>query len=87
MQTTEALYNDIWEQLKAKGTCKIAAHPALHARIIHAVINKKYYDAVYKFELAEKNKKSKITYSKSANQIKFSLTVTLNFKSLTTGDI
>lgn len=87
MATTETLYTDIWNMLKAKGTCKVAAHPALHARIIHAVINKKYYDAVYKFELAERKRRSKISYKKSASQLQLTLTEHVCIKLLTEGDI
>ena len=81
------LYDDIWLALKQKGTCKVAVHPALQARVIHAVINKKYYDATYKFELAERNKRSKITYKKTTTGISFTLTEYLNFSSLNHGDI
>ena len=81
------LYTDIWEALKRTGKCNIAAHPALHSRIIHAVINKKYYDAVYKFQLAESKKTSKLLYTKTKTQIKFILTERTDLTSITDEDI
>lgn len=81
------LYNDIWDSLKRTGKCNIAAHPALHKRIIHAVINKKYYDSVYKFQLAESKKTSKLSYTRTKSQVKFVLTERLDLPSLTTEDI
>lgn len=67
------LYNDIWDILKSKGKCKVAAHPALHSRIIHAVVNKKYYDTGYKFELSEKLEHAILYYTKGKNHIEFRL--------------
>lgn len=84
---SEPLYSDIWEALKKRGTCKVAVHPALQDRVIHAVINKKYYDSMYKFSLAERNRRSKITYTKAKNQVVFTLTEYVKFSSLTSGDI
>lgn len=85
--SSEPLYNDIWKHIKAKHGCKIAAHPALHKRIIHAVINKKYYDFSYKMDLQEKKKSSKLTYIRTASQIIFKLTIYTQLGDITEGDI
>lgn len=87
MAQPTTLYNDIWLALKQRGTCKVAVHPALQDRVIHAVINKKYYDAPYKFELAERSKRSKLSYRKSKSAIEFTLKETTNLKSISIGDI
>jgi hypothetical protein len=81
------LYDDIWEHIKKHHKCKVAAHPALHKRIVHAVINKKYYDLTNKFELLESKKHTKLLYVCELNQITFKLQVYDDFKRLTSGDI
>jgi hypothetical protein len=84
---SEPLYSDIWNHIKVKGTCKIAANAVLHARIIHAVINKKYYDSAYKLEMAENKKISKLFYKKEINCISFRLEIRNDLKNYTTEDI
>ena len=81
------LYDDIWNRIKLTGKCKIAAHPALHSRIIHAVINKKYYDLNNKLELAEAKKYTKLVYVISVNQIVFHLNTYHLFGLITHDDI
>ena len=78
----DPLYNDIWEILKKRGKCKVAAHRALHKRIIHAVINKKYYDSVFKLELGLKHTEAKMYYDCDANSITFILTYRVAMRSL-----
>lgn len=87
MTAKPPMYNDIWEQLKRNKTVRVAVHSALHRRIIHAVINKKYYDTGYKFRLAEQSKIGKITYKCSSNLITFTLTETWNFKSMSVNQL
>lgn len=67
------MYTDIWNILKTKGKCKVAAHSAMHRRIIHAVVNKKYYDAVYKFEMSERMTRVILVYSTGHSHILFQL--------------
>lgn len=43
-------YQPIWIQLKKSGSCKLSAHPALHARIRKAVTKEKWMDMAYKIE-------------------------------------
>ena len=74
-KVSEALYLDIWKALKANRKCKVACHYALHARVIHAVINKKYYDDAFKLEQAEANLWSKLTYICGSSHIDFKLTM------------
>lgn len=80
-------YTDIWEHIKLKGKCKVAAHPALHARIVHAVINKKYYDEAYKLQLIESRRKCKLLYSKATSSITFTLVYYDDLNNLSIGDI
>jgi hypothetical protein len=82
-----AKYLDIWEALKKHKICVVAVNPALHERIIHAVINKKYYDEGYKLVLLEKGKRSKLTYKCTKTQIHFTLTESVNFRNLTVEEI
>ena len=84
---SEPLYNNIWDHIKKNGKCKIAAHPAFHSRIVHAVVNKKYYDDGYRLHLTETNTYSKLVYVKGTNFIMFSLVVYDNFRNLKAGDI
>lgn len=70
---TNPLYSDIWNVLKTKGKCKVAAHPALHRRIIHAVVNKKYYDTAFKFEMTERMTRVIMVYTLGHNYICFEL--------------
>lgn len=81
------LYNDIWTVLKQRGECKVAARPDLHKRIIHAVINKKYYDTGYKFLLAEEKKTAKLFYTRTNTCIEFKLVTYVNLRKLNDGDI
>lgn len=81
------LYDDIWSHIKKHGKCKIAAHPALHKRIIHAVINKKYYDLSNKLELAESKRFTKLVYTRTTNQIIFNLITYHEWNMLTTEDL
>lgn len=82
-----ALYDDIWKQLKLNGKCKIAARNDLHRRIIHAVINKKYYDNGFKLLLLEEKRTAKLQYKRSVNCIEFTLQYYTNLNSIDTGDI
>lgn len=69
----KSMYVDIWNRLKLHGTCRVAAHHALHKRIVHAVVNKKYYDTAHKMLLEEKSTYCKLLYKKTTNTIEFRL--------------
>ena len=75
-------YQDIWEALKATGTCSIAAPRPLHARILKAVVKEKYNDLGYKVLLAETSQKATVTHVRNGSTIRFILT-----KSIGTEDI
>ena len=68
-------YTPIWNKLKTEGTCKIAAHPAVHARIVKAVKKRKNEDTGYKFLLSEDNKVARLSFEAHASEIIFHLTV------------
>lgn len=87
MATNNPKYDDIWNYLKTHHKCKVAAHPALHRRIIHAVINKKYYDLTEKLANLEAKKYTKLMYTREKNQIIFKLVTYHNFNTLTDKDI
>ena len=84
---TNRLYLDIWNTLKARGSCRIACHSSLHRRVIHAVINMKYYDVANKFQLNEIGRKSRLSYKCTKTSIEFSLTQSLCSKSLTLTEV
>jgi hypothetical protein len=77
------MYDDIWSKLKAKGTCSVAAHPVFQRRVIHAVINKKYYDEGFKLMLLEKHQTCKLSYVRTASKIVFTLTTHIHYATLT----
>lgn len=68
-------YEPIWIDLKKKKFVRIAAHPALHRRIIKAVIKEKDMDIGFKFELSEVRQKAKLGYRKVHSEIQFFLQV------------
>ena len=81
------MYDDIWEKLKLHKKCSVAAHPAFQRRIIHAVINKKYYDEGYKLQLLEKHMTCKLSYIKTSSKIVFTLTMHIKYANLTTEEL
>lgn len=67
-------YQAIWEALKAKGECSVAAHTALHPRIIKAVIKEKYNDLGWKILMEDRQIPwNKISYSRENSLIRFRL--------------
>ena len=83
----DALYVDIWERLKLHRKCRVAVCTALQRRIIHAVVNKKYYDLAYKLQLAESKQFAKIVYVTTKNEIHFTLLIHNRVNQLTEDDI
>lgn len=64
-------YAPIWDALKSNGVCKVAAHIALHPRIIKAVINVKFRDEGYRLKMSEKRLRIKMWYSRDHSMIRF----------------
>lgn len=73
--SSSSRYTPIWNKLKLDGTCKIAAHPALHARIVKAVKKRKNEDLAFKFSISESQKVSRLTFKATASEIIFYLKV------------
>ena len=77
-------YAPIWERIKLLGSCTIAVHPSLHARVKKAVCKEKNADIGYKLlwgEVSDKLPELCITHdSKNRQLITFTLIkpVTLN---------
>jgi len=68
-------YEPIWNALKTPldYTASIAADPALHARIIKAVIKEKYMDKGWALLQLEDGKKYKLEYSSEGKLLNFYL--------------
>ena len=43
-------YQSIWVKIKTSGSCIIAAHPSLHARVKKALTKEKWKDVSYKVQ-------------------------------------
>lgn len=70
-----SMYDSAWNELKTKQTCSLVVNRHLHARIIKAVIKRKWLDIAYKVSIEPKI--SHLTYQKSGNTITFHLSVVL----------
>lgn len=62
-------YEAAWKKLKEKNIIKIAAHPAVHARILKAVIKEKDMDVVYKMQMAEDCKRAIISHRHNSGEL------------------
>lgn len=69
-------YAMIWNKIKKEGNCSIAAKRELHLRIIKAVIQEKYRDLGFKYELSERDKKSRLAYCSDGAKVTFTLHIT-----------
>ena len=67
-------YIPIWNQLKAKKTCRITAPIQYHKTIVKMVKNKRDDDVGYRFELAERGLTHVIKTKVIGTVITFSLT-------------
>lgn len=70
-------YQPIWQVLKDKSICEVAAHTNLHRRIIKAVIKEKYNDLKFKLFLADKGKRAILEHTKKHNVITFTLVISI----------
>lgn len=75
-------YQPIWEQIKQKGSCKVAVPKPLHRRVIRGVIKEKDEDIAFKFLAAEKWAWNKLQYEIQGSQITFVLTHSLTLEDL-----
>ncbi len=66
-------YEPIWEQIKQDLTASLVVDPALHARIIKAVIKEKDMDVGFKQLQLEKGKKDKLRIEDRGKLITFYL--------------
>ncbi len=68
-------YMSIWNELKAKKYCRMAAPPVLHARIIKAVQKRRDKDIAYRFELNERHEKIRMAFSSKGNILEIRMIV------------
>ena len=75
-------YQPIWEQLKLHSTVSLSATPALHKRIIKAVIKEKLKDLGYKLICAESGTIKKLAYTTNGKLITFNLEIDRSIRNL-----
>lgn len=83
-------YQVIWNALKKDKHCTITVHPALHARVIKAVIKEKDMDVGYKLTALPDDERCyimKIAYIREGARIKFFLRKVLNLARITGKDL
>lgn len=80
-------YIPIWDALKSKGVCRVACNAGAQRRLIHGIVNVKYYDLAYKLELSSKGKKARLSYTRTSGTVEFHITLSICSKSLTISDI
>ena len=68
------VYYPIWDAIKKNYTAKLSADPAMHRRIIKAVIKEKDKDISFKQTSRRLGLKHKLDYSISDDVITFTLT-------------
>lgn len=68
-------YQPIWEAIRdnPSNTTKLAADPAMHDRIIKAVIKEKHLDKGWALLMLEDKRKYKLQYSSKNNILAFAL--------------
>lgn len=83
-------YQIIWHALKKDKHCTITVHPALHARVIKAVIKEKDMDVSYKLTALSDNERCyvmKLSYKREGAMIRFFLRKVLNLARVTGKDL
>lgn len=83
-------YQVIWNALKQDKHCTITVHPALHARVIKAVIKEKDMDIGYKLTAISEDERCyqmKLSYKREGARIKFFLIKVLNLSRITGKDL
>lgn len=76
------LYQPIWEQLKQKHKCDIAAPKAYHKRIKKAVIKEKDMDLGFKVLLAEEAKSATLQIESKDGILSFKLNFSIGITDL-----
>jgi hypothetical protein len=74
-------YEPVWNQLKKKKTARVTAHPALHARIVKAVVKEKWMDIGYKLEIDPYY--AILTHSRSNSILTFTLHLRRDYSNIT----
>lgn len=82
-----AKYDPIWRRLKDTGEVTLAIPVGLQDRVIKGVIRTKDEDLIYKFEMDNKKRWGKLSYTKEAARVKFTLTQHIQVKEVTTEDL
>ena len=75
-------YQPIWEQLKLYGTTSLSANPAMHKRIIKAVMKEKLKDLGWKILCAESGNIYKLAYKSEGKLVTFNLNVDKTIRNL-----
>ena len=75
-------YQPAWEKLKLENIVRIAAHPAVHARILKAVIKEKDMDLVYKMKMADDCKSAIISHKRNSGELVIRLKHTIGLSDL-----
>ena len=77
--TIMRLYEPIWQELKKKGSVRLAVPRAIHRRVIKAVLKEKNMDIGFKYEMLEKKIRLRITYQQQDNVISIKLNRSFTF--------
>lgn len=75
-------YETAWKTLKEKQIVRIAAHPAVHARILKAVIKEKDMDVVYKLQCADDCKRAIINHRHNGGELVITMKHTIGLSDL-----
>ncbi len=75
-------YEPIWQDLKTKHRCTIAAPLKMHRRIMTAVVKEKYQDLGYKYLLQEQGKRARITKSNKGSMLTFTLELSIGIEDI-----
>lgn len=75
-------YQPIWEQIKQKGHCSVAADPRLHRRIIRMVSKEKDNDSAFRVLMSESHSFSKLLIKIEGAKITWELKYSLSISDL-----
>ena len=75
-------YLPIWNKLKQEKEVRITAPPIYHRTIIKMVKNRRDKDAVFLFDLSERNLTHRIKYKVNGSVIHFKLYINLTLQGL-----
>lgn len=66
-------YQEIWEQIKAKGKCELVTHTAWHPRVKKAVLKEKDNDLGFKLMMGEEYKRARLKVESIGAKMIFTL--------------